>query len=307
MPTSGSIDFTVSRDEIITEALEQLGVLPEGGTANTDQLTSCARTLNMLVKAWQAEGLNLFALQRQYLVLSQSQEEYSLSATTSDVFSTKRPEYYTVTGSTATTIDIDAGLETAAAAGDTLKVGTTVYTLATAHSVGDTTLNLNGAVSVSVDDQVVLVGAVANRPMRIINAVSSDKDRNIIPMTMWNRKEYSEQTIKDTTGRTLQVYYDPQVAAGKLFVWPTSDKETDYLELWSQRTLEDFDSGTDNPDFPQEWYLALSFNLAALLVGKYGVPAERIMDIKRQAEIEYSRASGFDVEGSLYFEPDMRR
>ena len=62
MATSGSIDFSLTRDDIITEALEQLGVLGSGETANTDDVVSASRTLNMMTKAWQADGLTLFAV-----------------------------------------------------------------------------------------------------------------------------------------------------------------------------------------------------------------------------------------------------
>jgi len=55
MATSGSIDFATTRDDIITEALEQLGVLGEGESPSAAQLTSCSRTLNMMLKAWQAQ------------------------------------------------------------------------------------------------------------------------------------------------------------------------------------------------------------------------------------------------------------
>ena len=82
MATSGSIDFIVTRDDIITEALELLGVLGEGETPNSDQLSSSARTLNMMVKTWQADGLNLFAVERQYLFTEKTVEEYSLSSST---------------------------------------------------------------------------------------------------------------------------------------------------------------------------------------------------------------------------------
>jgi hypothetical protein len=86
MATSGSIDFAVNRDSIITEALEQLGVLGEGEAASAAQLTNVSRTLNMMIKAWQADGLNLFAVQRLYLFLQKLQKEYSLISTTSDHF-----------------------------------------------------------------------------------------------------------------------------------------------------------------------------------------------------------------------------
>lgn len=79
MATSGSTDFSVTRDDIITEALEQLGVLAEGESPNANQLTSCARTLNMLIKYWQADGFNIFALANQTIDLTAGTVSYTLS------------------------------------------------------------------------------------------------------------------------------------------------------------------------------------------------------------------------------------
>lgn len=60
MATSGSFDYTIDRDDVITEALQLVGRLADGESPTADQLTSCGRTLNMLVKAWQSDGLQLF-------------------------------------------------------------------------------------------------------------------------------------------------------------------------------------------------------------------------------------------------------
>ena len=84
MATSGSINLSASRDDIITEALEILGVLAEGTTPSAAQLTSCARTLNYMIKAWQSDGINLFAVQQVYLFLIENQSAYSLISTTTD-------------------------------------------------------------------------------------------------------------------------------------------------------------------------------------------------------------------------------
>ena len=78
MSISNSIDFTVTSDEIITEALELLGVLGEGETPTADQIISSRRTLNMMTKTWQADGLNLFAVERTYLFPQQGVAEYDL-------------------------------------------------------------------------------------------------------------------------------------------------------------------------------------------------------------------------------------
>jgi len=60
MATSNSTDFTVDRDTIITEALEICGVLAEGESPSANQITSCSRTLNLLVKALIPDGLHLW-------------------------------------------------------------------------------------------------------------------------------------------------------------------------------------------------------------------------------------------------------
>jgi len=60
MATSGSFDFVVDRDDLITEALQQCGRLGDHESPSANQLSSCGRTLNMLIKAWQADGLQLW-------------------------------------------------------------------------------------------------------------------------------------------------------------------------------------------------------------------------------------------------------
>ena len=118
--------------------------------------------------------------------------------------------------------------------------------------------------------------------------------------------DYYELTNKDTSGFINQVYYDPQIGAGTLFVWPLTADERDYLILLTQRTLEDFDSTTDNPDYPQEWYMPLAFNLARYLAPKFGTPQMDYSRIMQQARELYETARGFDTEmgTSMYIRPD---
>lgn len=52
----------VSKEEIITEALEILGVLGEGEEPNIDMIQSCTRSLDYLTQAWQTEGINIWAV-----------------------------------------------------------------------------------------------------------------------------------------------------------------------------------------------------------------------------------------------------
>lgn len=89
MPTSGSIDFSVTRNDIIQEAYEQLGVLNEGETPTDEQIASASRTLNMMMKSWQADNMNLFAVDRYVVFVEKGTQQYTLNNTTSSHFTRK--------------------------------------------------------------------------------------------------------------------------------------------------------------------------------------------------------------------------
>lgn len=54
MAFSTSGDYSATATNIITEALEQIGVLQEGEAPSTEQSTSALRSLNYLIKTWGA-------------------------------------------------------------------------------------------------------------------------------------------------------------------------------------------------------------------------------------------------------------
>lgn len=238
MTTSGSIDFTVTADEIITEALELLGVLGEGEDPTTDQLTSSRRTLNMLAKTWQAEGLNLFAVTDYTFDLVQGQSVYRLDGAT------------------------------------VLESGEITY---------------------------------VPRPMTVIEAYYREGTNPEIPCKVLSRLEYNELSVKETEGVATQVYFDPQVGYAELSVWPTATATAGQtIRIVVQRTLEDFDTGSNTPDFPQEWYMPLSFNLARALAPKYGTPQMDYARIMQQARELYETVREFDTElhTSVYLRPN---
>ena len=304
MPTSGSINLSASRDDIITEALEILGVLGEGVSPNSDQITSAARTLNYMVKAWQADGINLFAVQQVYLFLIKNQSAYSLIGTTTDHYTASFVETTTsaAASSGATTITVTSA--TGISASD--KIG--VYQDSTMHwttvngAPSGSTVTLTAALTADVASGAVVYvyTSKANRPMRILEAVANDSGFDI-PIHIGSREEYFNQSDKGTDSRVNTVYYDPQVTAPKLYVWPQADDERDYLKLYIQRTLEDFDASADVPDFPQEWYLPLAYNLAVLIAPKHGKSSSVLGDLAALARNEYERVKGFDTEATSIF------
>ena len=311
MATSGSITFTVTTNDIITEALELLGVLGEGETPTADQLSSSQRTLNMMTKTWQAEGLNLFAVQRNYLFLTKGQAEYNLSASSSSNFTSSFVEGSTAATAVATATTVTLVDASEVSNGDKIGIyttnNTTFWTTVNGAPAGNVvTLTVALPYDVALGALVYTYTTVSNRPMLILEAYLHQFGATDIPVDLISRVDYYELTNKTAEGFTNQVYYDPQINASKLLTWPLTTDDRNYLILLTQRTLDDFVSSTDNPDFPQEWYMPLAFNLARSLAPKYGTPQMDYARIMQQARELYETVRGFDTEmgTSMFLRPD---
>jgi hypothetical protein len=227
MATSGSTNYGLTRNDIIQEALELIGVLAAEEAPAASDVATADRSLNMMVKGWQAKGVNLWR-----------QTEGSLSAT----------------------------------------AGQASFTMGTG---GDYT---------------------TARPLRISSARISVSSVET-PLMEMSRQEYFDLPIKTTTGRPSAYYYDPQLSLGKIYLWPTvATGVTATLKFSYQRTVEDFDAAANEPDFPQEWFECLAYNLAARLAPKFGAtigPEVAAIAIESLDDL-----MGWDREpASVFFQP----
>ena len=107
------------------------------------------------------------------------------------------------------------------------------------------------------------------RPLRLLHARRTDGSTQDIPIQVVSREDYLSLPNKTTQSACLQVYYDPQLANGVLYCWPTGDTNNTSLTLTFKRPLEDFDASGNNPDFPLEWQLPLVVLLAEALAPSY--------------------------------------
>lgn len=144
---------------------------------------------------------------------------------------------------------------------------------------------------------------VINRPLEIANVrkVVSSVESEI---RIASRNEFMNQPSKDSEGKPVYVYYDPQLTMGELWVWPTPDA-ADSIKFSYKSYIEDFDSLSDDPDFPAEWLDALVYNLALRLIPKYEVRGEDANRITEMAAVFLADAEINDTDsGSVYFMPE---
>lgn len=81
MPTSGSYSFTVTRNDIITAALQDLQIIGEGDSPSAYDLQKCTFALNLLLKKWATKTLPLWAVQTINFNFIANTAQYTLGPT----------------------------------------------------------------------------------------------------------------------------------------------------------------------------------------------------------------------------------
>jgi hypothetical protein len=182
-------------------------------------------------------------------------------------------------GATTITVDSITGISASDIIGvvtDEDGIDWTTVSGAPSGSTITLTASLDGAAS-SGNRVYTYTNAFSHKALKIRHAFRRDSNNIDIPLNIWSHQEYNGITNKGQTGSILSIYADPQRDEMQLYTWPiASDADLDTLMYLSiQRTIYDFDASSDNPDFPQEWFLALAFNTAMYAAPVYGVSETR--------------------------------
>ncbi len=78
MATSGSTNWSLNRDQVITGALRKLAVLASGDTPSANAVSDATEALNALVKAFQADGMPLWAIASYTFTLVAGTNQYTI-------------------------------------------------------------------------------------------------------------------------------------------------------------------------------------------------------------------------------------
>lgn len=315
MTTSSSTNFSVSRNDLIEAALKQIGVLDEGGTASATQLTEGALILNMLVKARMSDGMPLWALKIGYFLPVRDTSSYTIGANAHAVtsFTTTTTSAAALSGATSVVLTSVTGVSDGYAIG--IEEDSTIFWTTVSGAPSGSTVTLASALTDDVSSGArVYVYNTANRmgrPLRVISAYMAElnEDNEIgyrFPLRVITKDQYFSLGNPTAEGTPNQVHYDPDLDTGVFYVYPRFLVADQMVQVTYHRPYDDFDSSTDTPDFPQEWYLSLMLDLAALMGPKYGVSIEERRELKAEAKMWRDLALENGTEyGSYYFQPEL--
>lgn len=322
MTTSGSYDFSITRDDLIKDAMQEIGALEPGEAPTAEDTTDVARKLNMMAKSWVVKGYHLWCIQDAVLFQVLGAQSYSLGNGASDSEWCAANDYAQTTlavaavaGAGTITVASDDDIANADRIGIVLDSGAIQWT------------TVNGAPAANVVTLAAVltgnaaIGAVVFsyttrlvRPLRFIPYTTHRRDISgqDTPIELIGKPGYELLTDKTQRGKTIQMCYLPALVSGVLRTWPTADLATDTIRFGYERPIQDFDLTTDEPDFPIEASKALYLNLAADICGMFGAYNElaRLRSPDGQSGLaDQALREWLDwdrEQASVRFQPDMR-
>jgi hypothetical protein len=329
MATSGNVVFKVTANSLMLSALRLCGAIdPElTSTISSQQSANALEALNMMVKSWEAKGLQLWEKRYAVLFPQYNQGYYVLGnpAPSGDhaCLSTPLGTGYvqtTVTSQVGSTLTVSTTSTTATAGVPAITIanawnigiqqpnGSTYWTTVNGAPVGNViTLTANSGVNAAVGAYVWAYQTKLFRPLRITDAfLRQVPNANDVPVTIISRENWNRFGNKASTGTAIQLMYDPQLTQGIIELYPVPSTTPSLLYLEIQKPVDDFTTTGDDYDFPQEWVEALKFNLALRLAPEYRVPRETYDQIKELAIATYSTINDWDQEqASVSFGPNL--
>ncbi len=271
MATSGSTNFNLTRNQAITEALENVNAVAEDETPSAAMIQSAAVTLNAMIKHWQGKGIRLWTSEMAY-------KEFAAAS----IVKNNSKRYTCIRGHTATaTTEPGTGAtwrlywrwdEDDYDGTEDAWVLTTAYTTPMNFDVASDTIDIGYAFyrdSTGRDTPIDVL------PYDTYKAVFDKDNPNTITFI-------SLEKLKDT----MKVHvYQP---VGMI----STDTYTDILFYDRIRKLEDMDDQADDFDFPQRWLQAIIDGLSYRLTKKYPVSDKTLRRLEKDRDKSFSEAKG---------------
>ena len=319
MASSGSFNFSVDRNDIINTALQLAGIIGEGETGTASQISEGATLLNMIVKLREADGMPLWALKRGYILPFSGTSSINTDSHVVTNYDTTTLSADSAASDTTLTVTSITGFSASDQIGIELDDGSIDWTTVNGAPSG-TTITITTGVTSAASSGNRIYGYTASservqKPLRILQANmlevtgGSTWEIDIIPQS-----DYYRNGNSTSEGVPNQLFYDRVPSTdtaletnGTFYISPRFADGDYVIEFTYHRPFMDFDASTDEPDFPQAFYLPLTLELTVFLGIKGGVTIEERREMRKEAAYYLEQALyTVQPEGSLFLQPETR-
>ena len=316
MSTSGTYSFTVNRDQIIRDAMLNIGKLDEVEPPTPQETTDCAFKLNMLIKQWQgkgdfAPGLKVWTRRRGHLFLNGAGYQYSLGP--NGIGWTQNYVYpvttaTAVTGATQIVLSSVSGISAGDNIGIQLDAGTLFWTKVSAVNTGTLTVTLTAALPSQslTGSQVFDYTTTATQPILIETATLRDQQLNDTPLRILTVQDYDmlpSKVAPQNIGDPGAIYYEFQLTNSNLFTDVAAAQDvTKHIVLTYMEAVQDITNASDNFEYPQEYFLALSWGLAKQICPMFNAVWTPLMEENYRAALATAQKKDPERQ-TIFFQP----
>jgi hypothetical protein len=303
----------MTAEKVIEKAFGKIGVKVAEQSLQASEIQDGLDELNIMLKAWQGQGLHLWSKTEGVIFLDKGKTDYLLGATGDEA--TDFDDFVSTTttnAEAALAVVIEVSDTTGMIALDNVGIAldsgirhwTTIVSVDSPTQITITT----GIPTVSEAGSTVFTFTdLIKRPLRVIGA--RRKTFNVdseIEVPVMSRFDYFNQPAKEAQGTVVNYYYSPQLGNGRFYVWQTADSIDDFVRITYERPIEDIDDKENNLDMPVEWLQAIIYNLAARLADDYDAPVAKVQSVIGKAAVFLENILGFDEEpSSLLIQPEF--
>lgn len=272
-------------------------------------------SFNAMVKAWQGDGIHVWAIEEAILFPEVGQAMYRVGGATTDHFALwntmvlSRAAQNGAAGATTLTLSTTAGMAAGYVFGLPISASEMFWTTLASDPVGNVvTLADPLTADVATGAAVFAYPSGMVRPLRVYGArryiYQSELENPLIGLS---RLDYMALPNKANRGTITEFFFDAQNdpktnPQALMYVWPVPADTAFGVRFTSQRPLDGFIDLTTVQDFPAEWTNALVFNLAVEIAPEYNMEPtafERLQILAAQ-KLQAARAWDRDVGAVLF-------
>lgn len=273
MATSGIYSVTVTRDQIVRQALLNIKKIDGIDPIPADIMNDCVLALNLLVKQWQgkadfAPGLKVWTRKRGHLFLRAFTGQYAVGPSLQGW-----TESYNQTWSTASVAAAGVTLPVSSLSGMTIgdniavELDTGDLFWSTIASFGTLTVNLSSPLpSSSASGNVVFsYTSTAQMPVYVETALLRDINASDTPLNIMQSRDYDflpNKTSPNNYGDPTAIYVETKLGYTNIYTdIAGSNDVTKHIVLTYLEPLQVFVNNTDTAYFPDEWLRPLAWAL----------------------------------------------
>lgn len=301
MTTSGVYTYEPTLNEVLAQAYYALQIGMDGETLSGDFYNTARPLLNAMLKAWEGQGIHLWTMKEGTLFLRVGQSVYPFGDSSTKLANDYYATYVTASASAgAVTLQVEdtAGFANGNPIG-VIGEDQDLQWFTISSFVPDTSVTLSSGVLTDIAENAVVYTYTLNSFIPVVRVLDVRRKQMTdyeIPINFISREEYMSLPNKDQPGNAIQAYYSRQIPYGTMYVWNAPASAVPVLRFTYERKLQIMTEATQTFDVPENWYEAITYNLALKLIPIYGCSPSRKMDIQQLAKTSLDLALSFDTD-----------